>query len=67
MFPVDKTKVDKFHMDDMYYKMIHAILNRDERQIVKECQEYLRKYESGIRPAYSTNLDLLIQILDNNK
>lgn len=67
MFPVDKTKVDKFRMDDMYYKMIHAILNRDEKQIVKECQEYLHKYEIGIRPAYSTNLDLLIQIVDENK
>ncbi|MDY2991744.1 MAG: hypothetical protein SOR91_09780 [Hornefia butyriciproducens] len=66
MFPVDKTKVNKFHMDDMYYKIIYAILNRNEKRIIKDCQDYLRRYENGSRPEYSTDIDLLIQILEEN-
>ena len=65
MFPVDRTKTNKFHTDDMYYKIIKAILDKSEKEIIKACQDYLNKYESGNRPKYGTDLDLLIGVIDN--
>ena len=64
MFPIDKTIVQKFNVDgNLYYSMIKAILDKNEKQIISECQAYLERYEANGRPAFSTDLDFLIEQL----
>ena len=63
MFPVDKTKVNKFYTDNLYYSVIKAIIDKNEKQIIRECQAYLKAYENGKKPNYSTDIDLLLSIL----
>ena len=63
MFPVDRTKVHKFHADTMFYKMIKAVLDKNEKEIIRRCQQYLTDYEHGLRPQYSTDIDKLIQLV----
>lgn len=67
MFPVNKTKVHKFHTDNIYYKTIKAILDKSEKIIVSQCQKYLEEYEKGVRPKYSTDIDLLLEVSRSNK
>lgn len=64
MFPVDKTKVNKFNTDGMFYKMMKAFLDKEEKQIVKDCQNYLINYERDGKPQYATDIDLLITVLN---
>lgn len=63
MFPVDRTKVNKFYTDGMFYSIVKATLDKNEKQIIRECQKYLDNYADGIRPRYSTDIELLIDIL----
>jgi len=63
MFPVDKTKAQKFYTDDMFYKMIKAILDKNEKDIISRCQQYLNDYENGIRTQFSTDIDKLLEII----
>lgn len=65
MFPVDRTKVHKFYTDDLYYKLIKSILDKSEKEIISQCQDYLCKYESGIHPMYATDIDLLLDVYHN--
>ena len=39
--------------------LIQNIINKNSRQIVDECQQYLDLYSQGIKPAYSTDIDYL--------
>ena len=62
MFPVDRTKVHKFRVEgNPYYLLIKAILDKNEKQIIEECQKYLNDYEKGLRPKFCTDIDLLIE------
>ena len=38
MFPIDRTKTYKFNTDSMYYSMLKAILDKNEKKIIKRCQ-----------------------------
>ena len=60
MFPVENKYFEYFKVDSEYYKMILKILNRDEKQIVEECQAYLDRYEAGDIPMFATNLEYLL-------
>lgn len=64
MFPVEKSFVHKFRTDgNKYYETIKSILDKNEKQIVLRCQNYLKDYENGIRPNYATDIDLLINLM----
>ncbi len=63
MFPVDRTKVHKFHTDTRYYKIIKTILDKNEAEIIAACQQYLDDYAAGKRPLFATNIDMLIEVL----
>jgi hypothetical protein len=68
MFPVDKRFYDKYRTEDnVSAALIKAMVSdkENEKRIVKECQEYLDRYEAGDKPKYSTDIDLLISILES--
>ncbi len=47
--------------------LIQRIIDKNTKIIVTNCQEYLNLYASGNKPLYSTDIDLLISILDDQK
>ena len=62
MFPVDKSKAIKYRVEgNAYATMIKNILDKNEKIIVKECQDYLIEVENGNKPSFGTDIDLLIK------
>lgn len=62
MFPIKRSRTERFRYEgNLYYTLIKAILDNNEKEIVSACQEYLRRYEEGERPLYCTDIDLLIE------
>ena len=64
MFPVTNNYIEGYSIGKGRSKTIKRIIDEHEKEIVTACQEYLINYENGIRPKYSTALDMLIKILN---
>ena len=61
MFPVDKSIVIRFRVSNNPQALLMKfIIDKNEKQIIAECQQYLSRYEAGNRPQYSTDIDLLL-------
>lgn len=60
MFPVENKYFEYFRADSEYYKTLLKIIDKNEKQIVEECQAYLDRYEKGNIPMFATNLDYLL-------
>lgn len=66
MFPVSKQFYERYRIEgDIASIMYLAIIDKHEKRIVQECQSYLTRYENGIHPAYSTDIDKLLMTLDS--
>lgn len=64
MFPVTRDIVCMFHTENnVYMSIVKSMLDRDEKRIIKECQEYLIRYEAGERPQFATDIDYLLTLL----
>ena len=63
MFPVEKIFLERYRLDTPSSSLCASILEKNRRQIVEECQKYLKSYENGNCPPYSTSLDKLIEKL----
>ena len=65
MFPIDKRAAVKYRTEgNSQASLMKQILDANEKKIIKSCQDYLSDYEKGTRPPYSTDIDLLIQIME---
>lgn len=65
MFPVKSDFLIRFRTEgNAFATLTKQILDHNEKTIVKQCQAYLEKYEKGIRPAYSTDIDYLIKCME---
>ena len=61
MFPVSKTARQKYRVSgNKFAELIRDTIDKNEDRIVRECKEYLKNYENGIHPKYSTDIDLLL-------
>ena len=68
MFPIDKSIANRYRTEgNAFATLVKKILDKNEKQIVSECQYYLNEYEKGNKPLYSTDIDLLIQVMSNIK
>lgn len=66
MFPVTKKYLIRYRTEgNAFATTIQSVIDKNERRIVAECQKYLDDYSNGHRPPFSTDLDLLISILDS--
>ncbi len=66
MFPVSKQYLVRYRTEgNAFATLIQNIINDHSKQIVSECQLYLSEYEKGNRPRYATNIDVLLQQLQN--
>ena len=67
MFPVTKDMVEVCHTENnMFASIIKATIDKSEKRIIKECQEYLNNYEDGRVLKYATNIDKLLGVLQEN-
>ncbi|MBQ8955249.1 MAG: hypothetical protein IJ048_14175 [Clostridia bacterium] len=65
MFPVSKAYYERYRIEgDIASKLYLAIIDKNEKEIVDACQAYLARFEQGIRPVYSTDIDALIKELE---
>ncbi len=57
MFPIRNEYLQKFNTDNSsYYDLIHDIISKNTKRIVTEAQQYLDRYESGVREQFCTNI-----------
>ena len=45
--------------------IFHYHREEPRKIIIAECKTYLRDYENGMKPSYSTDLDMLIEIMNS--
>ena len=65
MFPVTKQYLVRYRVEgNRFATLIQNIINKNSKQIVDECQQYLDLYSQGIKPVYSTDIDHLIEQLN---
>lgn len=66
MFPIRRSWTFPFHTDNnIYAALIKSIVDDHEKEIVRSCQNYLRSYEAGIHPQFSTDIERLIGIMES--
>ena len=54
-------------MPTPFAELIQSIIEKNKKEIILACQHYLDEYAAGKRPLYSTDLDKLIEQLDELK
>ena len=65
MFPVTKQYLVRYRIEGNNFAiLIQNIIDKNSKKIIDECQQYLNLYSQGIKPAYSTNIDYLIEKLN---
>lgn len=60
MFPIKRSSMVIYRVNNPFSAMIKAIIDANEKEIIKACQAYLTRYENGDRPLYATDIDFLI-------
>ena len=64
MFPVTKKYLLRYRTEgNKFAQMIEAIINKNSKQIINDCQMYLKSYETGVHPKFSTDIDYLLSKL----
>lgn len=65
MFPVSPEFYLRYRTENNDFAMlIKAVIDKNSKTIIKECQDYLIRYECGDKSPYSTDIDKLLQILN---
>ena len=66
IFPIRKKYIQKFYIDNNPgMQRAEKIIQKNEKQIINQAQAYLDKYSLGLRSPYATNIDLLLQYLED--
>ena len=64
MFPITKEYQVRYRTDGNAFAMlIQQIIDKNTKQIVLECQQYLDDYAAGKHPQFSTDIDFLLSVL----
>ena len=63
MFPIKNEYKIKFRKDEFLEKIIVPFIILHFKELVIQAQEYLNRYEAGIRTNYSTNIEEILKKL----
>ena len=64
MFPITKEYQVRYRTEgNEFAALVQNIVDRNTKQIVTECQQYLDRYAAGERPQFSTDIDFLLSVL----
>ena len=65
MFPVSKKYLLRYRTEgNNFATLIKNVVDKNEKQIISECREYLDRYSNGEKPEFATDIDTLIDILE---
>lgn len=65
MFPITKQYQEKFWVgENKSYLLFQKIITENQKQIISDCQTYLKRYEDGNIPQYSVDIDGILKKLD---
>ena len=65
MFPVTKQYLVRYRTEgNAFATLIQNVIDKNSKQIVIDCQRYLDLYADGIRSAYATDIEYLIEQLN---
>ena len=66
MFPVSKKYLMRYRTEgNPFATLIQEIIEKRRKEIVEDCQRYLDAYADGERPQFSTDIDFLLDKLDD--
>lgn len=66
IFPVSRHYLIRYRTDgNAFEEMIKSVIEKNQKEIIRSCQNYLDTYATGDHPKFSTDIDLLISILDS--
>ena len=61
---MDKRYVQKYRIENNTYLLqVKSILDKNEKQIISACQEYLKKYEQGLGHFMTPDIDGILSWL----
>ena len=63
LFPIKREYIDSYIVNDEYHTRLLEIINRNKRQIIAACQDYLKQCESGNKHFITPNIDGILSIL----
>ncbi len=64
IFPIDNRYLQKYRIENNTYLMqVKSILDKNEKQIISACQEYLIKYEEGSGHFMTPDIDGILSWL----
>lgn len=62
MFPILKRHQRMFWVgENPSYVLYQSIIDKNERRIIQECQEYLDRYSAGEKPPFSVDIDAALE------
>lgn len=65
MFPVTSRYLVRYRTDgNSFATLVQNIIDRNTKQIVDSCQQYLDDYAAGVHPQFCTDIDLLLELLN---
>lgn len=62
LFPIKREYIDSYIVNDEYHTRLLEIINRNKRQIIAACQDYLKQCESGNKHFITPNIDGILSI-----
>ena len=64
LFPIDSKYIQKYRIENnLFWMQIKSILDKNEKEIISACQEYLIEYEKGNGHSMSPDIDGIISWL----
>lgn len=64
MFPVLRSETTIYRVaGNKQAMLIKSIIDKNEKQIVNECQAYLNSYSKETKSLYATDIDLLLEVV----
>lgn len=64
IFPIDNRYLQKYRIENNTYLLqVKSILEKNEKQIINACQEYLTKYEQGLGHYMTPDIDGILSWL----
>ena len=64
IFPIDNKYLQKYRIENNTYLLqVKSILDKNEKQIITACQQYLNKYEQGIGCNMTPDIDGILSWL----
>lgn len=68
IFPITNEYVEPFYIENNnYLSVVQSVINKNEKEIIKNCQRYLSDYEQGKGSIFTPDIDAILSLLSDVK